>query len=324
MFSQLFPETNFVTYPNGTSNAPDIKRIVDILRRVKFVDTFGSFKKYKSYYVKTGETPDIVATKLYGSSDWYWLLMVFNDMTDPFNDWPRDGLDFNDDNISYNLDVINYLPHDGSTETPEVATILYPFLPGDILTKCDQTGNIPDTNSTYSVSSTRGPLLAIDINILDSLGPRLQEGDFFTTIIDNGTIGPVYEVKLVRNPITTISSFETQDARQLSPFVDSDTIDTADENILDPTLGGENLTNTLVYKYINDPTNTNYSQYARSVKYSQANKTEQNRLIKVFPDNLKQQAYNEIAKLLSQLPSSGTTSRLSTINKANPNSLSLL
>ena len=319
MFSKLFPETDFVTYPNGNSNAPDIKRIVDILRRVKFVDTFGSFKKYKSYYVKTGETPDIVATKLYGSSDWYWLLMVFNDMTDPFSDWPRDGLDFNDDNISYNLDVINYLPHDGG-----INTILYPFLPGDILTKCDSEGVISDTNSTYSVSTTRGPLLAIDINILDSLGPRLQEGDFFTKIDDNGDIGLVYEVKLVRNPITTLSSFETQDARQLSPFVDSDTIGTDNENILDPAMGGVNLTNTLVYKYISDPTNTNYSQYVRSVKYSQVNKTEQNRLIKVFPDNLKQQAYTEIAKLLSQLPSSGTTSRLSTINKANPNSLSLL
>ena len=68
MFSKLFPITTFVNYPNNIGGTRDVKEVVNILRRFRFIDKFSSVKEYRSYYVKTGETPDIVSSKIYGDS----------------------------------------------------------------------------------------------------------------------------------------------------------------------------------------------------------------------------------------------------------------
>ena len=62
MFSQLFPKTTFVNYPNNIGGTRDVKEVLNILRRFKFVDKFSDVKNYRSYEVKTGETPDIVSS----------------------------------------------------------------------------------------------------------------------------------------------------------------------------------------------------------------------------------------------------------------------
>jgi hypothetical protein len=69
---------------------------------------------------------------------------------------------------------------------------------------------------------------------------------------------------------------------------------------------------------------SDYSQYFRSVKYSLAVKAEQNRKIKVFPPELKEAVYKDIARLLSQNPSTGRNSRITNSSSANPVKLSLV
>ena len=148
MFSQLFPKTNYVTYPDGMSKPPVTLEMLDILRRVRFIDNYGNLRAYQSYYVKTGETPDIVASKLYGSSNWYWLIMLFNDMTDPFNDWPRDGPDTDIQNVSYDVDVISYIPVEATN-----TTLLNPYSVGDTIVRTDEEGNL-DTVNQYTSTIT--------------------------------------------------------------------------------------------------------------------------------------------------------------------------
>jgi len=304
MFSQLFPKSTFTNFPNGIGGTADTKQVVDILRRVKFVDTFGRLKSYKEYTVQYGETPDIVATKLYGSSEWYWLIMLFNEMTDPFRDWPRTGLDESINSRSYDVDVISYLPADGAS--------LFPFNVGDVVVRVTSDNQI-DLENTFSsvITSTRKSLFGIDIDIINSSGTRLQEGELFGVVDAEGNLSNIHVAQLVRTPDTTISTFETEDGRVVSPFTQRGTIGTTNENILDPSLGGIELTSTILYKYIQFPTNDAYSVYFRSIKYSFEEQIDKRRNIKVFPNELKEQAYKEAARLLSQLPSVGVRSRVS-------------
>lgn len=317
MFSQLYPKTTFTNFPNGVGGTADTKEVVDILRRVKFVDSFGGLRTYKKYTVQYGETPDIVATKLYGSSEWYWLIMLFNNMTDPFRDWPRSGLDNDIDTRTYDVDVVSYLPLTG--------TNLYPFTIGDTVVRVNSSGSLDTDNPfTSTITNTRTNFFGIDIDIINSAGTRLTEGDYFGILTNIGTVMQVHEVKLLRTPDTTISSFETEEGRVLSPFTDRTGINTINEQVLNPALGGEDLTTTLVYKYISFPTNDAYSQYFRSVKYAAEYKADLNREINVFPNSLKEAAYKEVARLLSQLPSVGIRSRLTSSPKANNSNLSVL
>ena len=63
--------------------------ITDFLRRVDFIKTFiENAAVYELYDIKDGETPDILADRLYGNSTYHWIIMLANDIVDPVLDWP--------------------------------------------------------------------------------------------------------------------------------------------------------------------------------------------------------------------------------------------
>lgn len=86
-----------------TSNNKNII-IKDFLRRVsvsnKFRDTSVALDKY---LIKDGETPEIVSQKLYNSVDYFWVILMVNDITDPRSEWPI-GNEFIPDLIYLNYD----------------------------------------------------------------------------------------------------------------------------------------------------------------------------------------------------------------------------
>lgn len=43
---------------------------------------------YYPYIVKDGDTPEIIASKLYGSVERHWVILLLNDIVDPQFDWP--------------------------------------------------------------------------------------------------------------------------------------------------------------------------------------------------------------------------------------------
>ena len=318
MFSKLFPITTFVNYPNNIGGTRDVKEVVNILRRFRFIDKFSSVKEYRSYYVKTGETPDIVSSKIYGDSEFYWLLMVFNEMTDPFRDWPRDGLDINNTTLAIKFDSISFVP------TGQTLNELYPFTVGDIITRCDSGGNIDVANKyTSTVSSVRRELFGIDLDIKNSIGNRLQQGDYFGILNNRGDINRVQQVSLLQTPYSRIDTFRTSSGRILSPFTDRTGIDTTDEHILDPTntTTFTNLSTTLAYRYVLNPNNVDVRSYSRSKIFDIETGIDLKRKIKIFPPELKFAAYDEAAKILNQKPSEG---RMSSIRTANANNLSIL
>jgi hypothetical protein len=46
------------------------------------------------YEIQDGETVESMAYKIYNSADLHWVIMIFNDLYDVVEDWPRDSASF--------------------------------------------------------------------------------------------------------------------------------------------------------------------------------------------------------------------------------------
>lgn len=70
-------------------NQRNSKVVSNILVRAKLVDgIFDSPFVYYKYDVVDGDTPESLAFKYYGSSTKHWAILIANNITDPFYDWP--------------------------------------------------------------------------------------------------------------------------------------------------------------------------------------------------------------------------------------------
>jgi len=90
MYFNKFPTTEYDFKTIGIEGL----EVLDILTRVRFLfnDVFTG-RAYTKYQIKHGDTPDIIAHKHYGNSDWWWLVLLYNDIVNPFNEIPRMGFD---------------------------------------------------------------------------------------------------------------------------------------------------------------------------------------------------------------------------------------
>ena len=73
-----------------------IKNVTNLLRRVAIrskLKTNVSF--FDTYDVKNGETPEIIADKLYDDPKLHWIIMLLNNVTDRYHDWPMSERQFN-------------------------------------------------------------------------------------------------------------------------------------------------------------------------------------------------------------------------------------
>ena len=61
----------------------------DIFKRVGLDRQIKSTLALEAYYVSDGETPDILANNFYGSSNYHWVLLIVNDIVNPYEEWPR-------------------------------------------------------------------------------------------------------------------------------------------------------------------------------------------------------------------------------------------
>ncbi len=62
---------------------------VDILKRVAFRKNMSEQQAlFRPYTIMDGETPEIVAHKFYGSSKLHWIVLLFNEIIDPYFQWP--------------------------------------------------------------------------------------------------------------------------------------------------------------------------------------------------------------------------------------------
>jgi hypothetical protein len=82
----------FETFPNRLY---DIKGdgnqtlVTDIFRRMKVRDGVkDNMALMSTYDVMNGDTPEIISYKHFGTTDYFWVICLMNDITDRFYDWP--------------------------------------------------------------------------------------------------------------------------------------------------------------------------------------------------------------------------------------------
>lgn len=61
----------------------------DIFRRVGLDRKKNNKLAVNSYYIKDGETPDMLANNFYGSAKYHWILLIVNDIVSVNEEWPK-------------------------------------------------------------------------------------------------------------------------------------------------------------------------------------------------------------------------------------------
>ena len=73
----------------------NFKDVTNLLRRVGMRAKLKSQTLlYDTYDVKEGETPEMIAHKLYGDPELHWIILLINDITDRYHQWPMSGMQF--------------------------------------------------------------------------------------------------------------------------------------------------------------------------------------------------------------------------------------
>ena len=91
MYFESFP---FIQYDSlGDGNPKEVK---NLLRRVKVrSDIRSNSSLFDTYYVREGETPEMIADRLYDNVNLHWVVLLFNDITDRYHQWPMTTGAFN-------------------------------------------------------------------------------------------------------------------------------------------------------------------------------------------------------------------------------------
>jgi len=88
---------SFPIIPYDSVGDLQFKDVTNLLRRVGLRAKLKSNTSlYDTYDVKEGETPEIIAFKLYGDSELHWIILIVNDITDRYHQWPMNFSQFNE------------------------------------------------------------------------------------------------------------------------------------------------------------------------------------------------------------------------------------
>jgi hypothetical protein len=84
-YFNYFPKVPYFLDENNNS----LEVITNLTTKFKFDNTFKENSVvYYDYIVKDGETPEIIAEKVYGSAEYHWIIMLANDKYDYIEDFP--------------------------------------------------------------------------------------------------------------------------------------------------------------------------------------------------------------------------------------------
>jgi hypothetical protein len=104
---------NFPTIRYSLDNQVTNYTITDVFRRV-IADSQNILNSlaYDEYDIQEGETPEILADRIYNNVYYHWVILITNDIIDPRWDWPMDSDVLYDYTVSkYGLSNIGAVHH---------------------------------------------------------------------------------------------------------------------------------------------------------------------------------------------------------------------
>ena len=137
----------FPVIPYDAKGDLNFKDVTNLLRRVGMRAKLKSNTSlYDTYDVKEGETPEMIAHKLYGDTELHWVILIINDITDRYHQWPMTGgqfLDYLNDKYT-NPDGIHHYESTQTSGDTKVKIEVFNEVDDDAYT-----GLTPITNREY-------------------------------------------------------------------------------------------------------------------------------------------------------------------------------
>ena len=88
----------FSKFPKGVYDIKgnkQLKLVTDIMRRIKVrAKILDEVSLYDTYDVPSGERPEVTAFKHFGDTELHWIILMTNDITDAYYQWPLSEQDF--------------------------------------------------------------------------------------------------------------------------------------------------------------------------------------------------------------------------------------
>ena len=73
----------------------DFKVVTHLLKRVALGSKAKSVTSlFDTHDVRSGETPEMIAHKLYGDAEYHWVILLVNNITDRYHQWPMNNRAF--------------------------------------------------------------------------------------------------------------------------------------------------------------------------------------------------------------------------------------
>lgn len=134
--------------------------VTDVTRNIRFRrDILENVTLYDEYDIVDGETPEIIAEKIYGNAEYHWIIMLANGRYDYLTDFPKSDLECERAaKILYNPELTGTWTYSGNTITvtvPDHHEILVSPTTTVTITGATATTNAP--NGTYTVASVVDP-----------------------------------------------------------------------------------------------------------------------------------------------------------------------
>jgi hypothetical protein len=77
------------TFYNFDKNSKVYDIVTNLTTKISFEQEFKENSVvYYEYSITDGETPEILAHKIYGSAERHWIILALNDIVNPLIDWP--------------------------------------------------------------------------------------------------------------------------------------------------------------------------------------------------------------------------------------------
>ena len=93
--SDFFSNYTKIDYNMSKTKPLSTTRAVNILNRPQIRDkVLANVSSYYPYNVQPNDRPDTIAYDYYGSVAYTWIILLANDIIDPYYDWPLFGINF--------------------------------------------------------------------------------------------------------------------------------------------------------------------------------------------------------------------------------------
>ena len=118
MYFEKFPVILYDSVGNG-----DFKFVTNLLRRVGLrAKVKSNVLLFDTYDIRSGQTPEEIADKLYDDPELHWVILMVNNITDRYHQWPLNENQFIA-HINDKYDNIDAVHHYETTQTSGDTTL---------------------------------------------------------------------------------------------------------------------------------------------------------------------------------------------------------